>query len=131
MKPLDCLKKRDLLAAQKFDADLMREYAHDFFQQERYGDAFEFYRKLEDEAGIRRVKERAIQLGDPELLWRIEHADRNAVTRDDWTTCGDNAIKLGKFRSAAYAFRHIGDEEKAAAAENAFKPAEEGPPPAG
>ena len=116
MKPLDSIAKRDLLAATKFQPDEVRAYAQEFLAQERHGDAFEFFRKLGDEEGIRKVKEAALRLGDPELLWRIERADRSAVTRDDWLRCGENAMEMGKFRSAAYAFGHVGDENRLAAA---------------
>lgn len=128
MKPLDSIAKRDLLAAKKFDPNVVREYADDFFEHALYGDAFEFYLKIGDENTIKRVKQRTVEVGDPEVLWRIEHADRQAVTREDWAACGDKAMALGKFRSAAYAFKHIGDAEKAAAAEKEFSPpAEETP----
>ena len=136
MKPLDSLAKRDLLAARKFDADRVRAYAEQYFAEERYGDAFGFYRKLGDEDGIQSVKKIAIDLGDPELLWRIEHSDAKRVTRADWAQCGARAMALGKYRSAAYVFQRIGDAEQLAAAEKEFKPpaaatpSPEGPPPA-
>jgi len=127
MKPLHSLAKRDLLAAQKFDPDQLRAYADDFLAQERYGDALAFYAKLKDQDGIRRVKEAAIELGNPDVLWQVEREDRQGVTRDDWTACGDSAMKLGKFRSAAYIFERIGDSEKLAAAQKEFQPPS--PPP--
>ena len=127
MKRLDSLTKRDLLAARKFDPAAVREHAERFFSEERYGDAFEFYRKLGDEDRILDVKKAAIDLGDPELLWRIEHHNPARVTREDWLRCGEQAMSLGKYRSAAYVFRRIGETERLAAAEKEFKPA----PPAG
>ena len=123
MKPLDSLAKRDLLASQKFDPDLVKGYADDFLSQKRYGDALAFYIKIRDEAGIRKVKEAAVRLGNPDLLWQVEHEDRDAVTRKDWVACGDHAMRLGKFRSAAYVFERISDEEKLAVAEQEFKDA--------
>ena len=132
MKHLDSLTKRDLLAARKFDAASVRAYADQLFSQERYGDAFEFYRKLGDENGILNVKRAALELGDPELLWRIEHNDASRVTREEWARCGARAMELGKYRSAAYIFRRIGEAERLAEAEKAFKPPAEAPPsPAG
>jgi hypothetical protein len=128
MKPLNSLTKRDLVAARKFDPAAVRAYADQFFSEERYGDAFEFYRKLGDENGILNVKRAAIELGDPELLWRIEHHDASRVTREDWTRCGARAVELGKHRSAAYIFRRIGDAERLAAAEKEFMPPAEAPP---
>lgn len=132
MKPLDSIAKRDLLASQKFDPDLVKGYADDFLSQERYGDALAFYIKIRDDAGIRKVKEAAVRLGNPDLLWQVEHEDRDAVTRKDWVACGDHAMRLGKFRSATYVFERIGDPEKLAAAEREFKAAspDESRPPA-
>ena len=132
MKSINSLTKRDLLAARKFDPKVVRAHAERFFSEERYGDAFEFYRKLGDENGILNVKKAAIDLGDPELLWRIEHDDTSHVTREDWARCGARAMELGKYRSAAYVFQRIGDAERLAAAEKEFKPPAAAPPsPAG
>lgn len=122
MKTLDSLKKRDLLAAQKFTPADMREYGEDYFSQERYGEAFAFFRKAGDKEGVRRVKAKAVENGDPELLWQIEHADREDVAREDWLACGVNGEKAGKLRSAHYCFQRIGEAEKAAAVEAQFTP---------
>jgi hypothetical protein len=123
MKPLNSLTKRDLVAAKKFDPEAVREYAEQFFSEERFGDAFEFYRKLDDEEGILRIKKTAIELGDPELLWRVEHYNPARVAREDWLRCGEQAMSLGKYRSAAYVFRRIGETGRLAEAEKEFKPA--------
>jgi len=127
MKPLDSLTKRDLLAAKKFDPDDLRAHAEQYFSEDRFGDAFEFYRKLDDEDGILKIKKVALDLGDPELLWRIEHYNPALVAREDWLRCGEQAMSLGKHRSAAYVFRRIGEAGRLAEAEKEFKPA----PPAG
>jgi len=125
MRPLLSLAKRDLLAASKYDPEKVRAYADQFFSEERYGDALEFYRKLGDREGMLKVKKASMDLGDPELLWRIEHADGTLVGREDWVQCGDRAMALGKHRSAAYIFQRIGDEDRLAAAEKEFKPPSE------
>ncbi len=125
MKPLTSLAKRDLLAAKKFDPDNVRDYAEQFFSEDRFGEAFEFYRKLDDEEGVLKVKKAAIELGDPEILWRIEHYDSSRVAREDWLRCGEQAMSLGKYRSAAYVFRRLGETARLADAEKEFKPAAE------
>ena len=127
MKPLHSLAKRDLLAARKFDPETVREYADDFLAQERYDDALLLFSKIADKPGITKVKEAAINLGNPDLLWQVERQDRQTVTRNDWVACGDSAMRLSKFRSAAYVFERIGDTEKLAAAEKEFKPVSEAP----
>jgi hypothetical protein len=129
MKPLNSLAKRDLVAAKKFNPDDVRAYADQFFAEERFGDAFEFYRKLDDEEGILKIKKAAIEQGDPELLWRVEHYDPARVAREDWLRCGEQAMSLGKCRSAAFVFRRIGETERLAEAEKQFKPAAAEPPP--
>jgi hypothetical protein len=123
MKPLNSIAKRDLLAAKKFNPDDVRTYADDFFSQERFGDAFEFYRKLGNEEGILKVKKAAIELGDPEILWRVEHDNPARVAREDWLRCGEQAMSLGKWRGAAYVFRRIGEAARLAEAEREFMPA--------
>jgi hypothetical protein len=129
MKPLNSLTKRDLLAARKFDPDDIRAHAEQYFSEDRFGDAFEFYRKLDDEDGILKIKKVALDLGDPELLWRIEHYNPALVAREDWLRCGEQAMSLGKHRSAAYVFRRIGETGRLAEAEKEFKPAAGAPPP--
>ena len=123
MKPLNSLAKRDLLAAKKFNAEDVRMHAEDYFAQERYGDAFEFYRKLGDEEGILKVRNAAIELGDPEILWRVERDHPSRVTREDWLRCGEQAMSLGKWRAAAYVFRRIGEAGRLTDAEKEFMPA--------
>ena len=130
MKPLDSIGKRDLLAAERYKEAVVREYAEDYLEQGLYGDAFEFFRKLADEDGVNRVKRAVIGDADPEVLWRIEKAFPHTVTPDDWVQCGEAATKAGKFRCAAYAFEHINDSERLAAATKEFTPAEEAPPDA-
>ena len=127
MKPLNSLTKRDLLAAKKFAPEDVRAYAEQFFSEDRFGDAFEFYRKLDDEEGILKIKKVAIELADPELLWRIEHHNPARVAREDWLRCGEQAMSLGKHRSAAYVFRRIGETGRLADAEKEFMPASEAP----
>jgi len=129
MKPLNSLTKRDLLAAKKFDPDDLRAHAEQFFSEDRFGDAFEFYRKLDDEDAILKIKKAAIELGDPELLWRIEHHNSARVAREDWLRCGERAMSLGMYRSAAYVFQRIGETGRLAEAEKEFKPAVEAPQP--
>jgi hypothetical protein len=116
-----------LLAAKKFDPDSVREYADEFLAQDRFGDAFEFYRKLDDRDGILKVKKSAIEVGDPEVLWRIEHYNSALVSREEWLQCGEQAMKMGKHRSAAYVFRRTGEAERLAEAEKEFKPAAAAP----
>jgi hypothetical protein len=128
MEPINSLTKRDLLAARKFDPKVVRAHAEQFLSEERYGEAFEFYRKLGDENGILNVTRAAVDMGDPELLWRIEHDDASHVTREDWARCGARAMELGKYRSAAYVFQRIGEAERLAAAEKGFKPPVAAPP---
>ncbi len=115
MKTLDSLRKRDLLASAKFDAAQVRAYAEDYFAQERFGEAFAFFRKAGEKEGVRRCKARAIELGDPELLWQIEHADRSEVTREDWLACGEKAEGMGKLRNALYVYERLGETARAEA----------------
>jgi len=122
MKPLNCLKKRDLLAAKKFDPEVVREYAEEFFGEGLYSDALAFFRKIEDRKGLDRVKRAAVESGDPEILWRVEHDDRAMIEKSDWASCGEAAMRLEKFRNAAFAFRKAGDEARQAKAEAEFMP---------
>ena len=127
MKPLDCLEKRDLLAAKKFDPDIVREYAEEFFNEGLYGDAFAFFRKIEDRKGLERVKRAAVEEGNPEILWRLEHDDRSMIENSDWQACGEAAMRQERFRNAAFAFRKSGDAERQAKAEAEFMPPPEEP----
>ena len=129
MKPLDSLSKRDLLAAESYDPAVVREYAEAFLSQEYYSDALEFFQKLNDREAITKIKQVAVETASPDILWRIEHDNPEAVTQADWTDCGESAMRLGKFRAAAYVFERIGNSERLAAAEREFKPSCEDPEP--
>ena len=122
MKPLTVLAKRDLLAAEKFDSDEVLEYANDFFEQELYGDALEFYRKLGDNKGVERVMHKAVETGDAEILWRIARYNKALITLSHWEQCGDQAMRNQKYRDAAFAFKRAGKDEKRARAEREFLP---------
>ena len=124
MKPLDSIAKRDLLAAEKFDPEAVKAYADTFLSEERHGDALAFYIKIEDVADIQKVKEAAIRLGNPDILWQV-HNNREAVSQKDWLACGKNAMRLEKFRSAAFVFERIGEAELLAEAEKEFRPPSE------
>ena len=89
--PLNALTKRDLLAAQKFDPDEVRQAAEAFFEDKLYSDALEFYAKLQDAAGLDRIKRVAIEMGNPELMWRLANYARDRVTKQDWSACGCTA----------------------------------------
>jgi len=123
MKPLDSLAKRDLLAARKYNPETVRAYAEEFLQRELYGDAFAFYHKLKDEEGVRRVMNAAVEQAETDVLWLIERAYPKLMTREQWARCGENAVRMGKYRCAAYAFRRIGDAARLAQAEKTFTPA--------
>ena len=131
MKPLNSLAKRDLLAAQSFDPEELLAYAEQCYSEGKFGDAFEFYRKLKNRDGLLKVKKATMDIGDSEVLWRIEHTAPDLVAREDWSRCGEKAMELGKHRSAAYAFERIGDAERLAAAQREFKPPAEAPPSPG
>lgn len=120
MKPLDSLAKRDLLAAEKFDAETVKGYADEFLAQGQHGDAFAFYRKLDDEAGIRRVMAAAVAEAETDVLWLAERYYPEIMTREQWARCGENAMGLEKFRCAAYVFERIGDAARLAEAGKAF-----------
>jgi len=130
MSHLNSIAKRDLLAATRFSPETIRNHADEFFAEGRFGDAFEFFRKIDDRPGVQRVKQAVVELGDPEVLWRIEKAYPKEISKDDWARCGRNAMQAGKFHSAAYVFQRIGDAEGLAQAEKQFKPAEEASPSA-
>lgn len=123
MKPLNSLTKRDLLASRKFNRDEIRSYGEEYFAQERFGEAFEFYRKIDDRECIRKVKRVVVEIGDPEVLWRIQQSFGEEVGDADWVECGDNAMKLAKYRSAAYCYERAKRDDKLAEARNAISPA--------
>lgn len=128
MKPLDSLAKRDLLAADKFDPETILGYADEFLANGHNGDAFAFFRKLNDEKGVHRVMEAAIADSETDILWLIERYYPEIMTREQWARCGENAMRQEKFRCAAYVFERIRDTARLAEAEKKFKPVEESNP---
>jgi len=127
MKPLDCIAKRDLLAAAKFDADTVRACAEDYLQSGRLGEAFEFFRKIADRSGVTRVRDAGVGEGEPEVLWRIEKSFPDLMPREEWLRCAEAALAMEKPRCAAYVYEHLHDAERLAAVQMTLTPAEAPP----
>jgi hypothetical protein len=127
MKPLNSITKRDMLAATKFKIETIRAYGAEFLDEGRLGDAFEFFRKADDQSGVRKTLKRAVSASDTDLIWRIEKVYPDLVEKSHWIECGEEAMTAEKFRVAAYAFAHVRSEELQAKAEKEFMPAEEAP----
>ncbi len=109
---MNCVEKRDLLFSEKASAAELSKAGEDFLSQGRLADALSFFLKADDESGIGRVTDLAVEEGDTFLLEQLRLAKRT-VDAALWTKTAANAERLGKLDFAIRGYRAAGDDAKA------------------
>jgi len=112
--PAHYLKKRDTLHNPKATPQALAAVGHEFFAQEAYSDALDFFEKARDEEGLRKIKQAALQNGDSFLLARLARFDAKLVVEADWEKAAEAADKRGIPSMAAFARKKIAPEPQAA-----------------
>lgn len=111
-KVLNCLKKRDLLHNPQINSDQLSQYGREYFSEDRLADALNFFEKAKNQEGIRRIRERSIEDGDPFLLQQTSKLLKESAPEAAWRKAGEKALADGRFQQALTAFRAIPDEEQ-------------------
>ncbi|MBI5605532.1 MAG: hypothetical protein HY879_19550 [Deltaproteobacteria bacterium] len=111
-KVLNCLKKRDLLHNPQINRDQLSQYGREYFSEDRLADALNFFEKAQNQEGIRRIRERSIEDGDPFLLQQTSKLLKESAPEAAWRKAGEKALADGRFQQALTAFRAIPDEEQ-------------------
>jgi len=83
--------------------------AEKYFEAGRLLDALEFFFMANHEAGIDRIRQKAIESGDTFLLDQIERVTRNEESLDSWRKAAVAAEKKGKLAFALHAYEKVGD----------------------
>jgi hypothetical protein len=107
-----CLKKRDLLHNPQISNDQLSQYGREFFNQVRLVDALNFFEKAQDLEGIRKIRERSIEEGDPFLLQQTSKLLKETAPEGAWRKVGEKALADGRFQQAMTAFKAIQDVEQ-------------------
>ena len=114
--PTHYLKKRDLLHSERTSPETLSRVGQEFFAQQRYSDALDFFEKARDADNIQKVKRHALEEGDTFLLARLERFDRALVSREDWDKAAEQAIAKGKASMAEFVQRRFAPPPAAAGA---------------
>jgi hypothetical protein len=103
--PKNYIKRRDFLHSEKTSPSILSATGQEFFAQERYSDALDFFEKAKDMDGVQKIKRVALEHGDTFLLARLDRFDRTLVTREDWETAAKAAEAAGKASMAVFVAR--------------------------
>jgi hypothetical protein len=111
-KIVTCLKKRDLLHNPQISNEQLSQYGREYFNQGQLVDALNFFEKAQDLEGIRQIRERSIEEGDPFLLQQTSKLLKETAPEGAWRKVGEKASADGRFQQAMTAFKVIHDEEQ-------------------
>lgn len=106
------IAKRDILYSPETPKEQLSDYGRQYLEANLLPDALEFFAMAKDEAGMTKVKEKGIDLGDSYLLRRLERVQAEMVKPADWLRLGETAWSVGKFRDALEAFTRAGNDSK-------------------
>ena len=122
LENLTSIQKRDLLASENLSPENALVYAEFLFGRQGFDDALAFFAKAESQEGIERVKRVALEHGNSGLLFEVARRRPAEVVSADWDQLGDNAVDLGKYAYAVFAYRRSGNDEKRRQAEQHYTP---------
>ena len=122
--PKHYIKRRDFLHSEKSSPEALSQAGREFFAQERYSDALDFFEKSNDKDGVQKIKRIALQNGDTFLLARLDRFDRTLVTREEWDAAAKTAEAVGRPSMAAFVARRFAPPPGPAEKKPAEKPGE-------
>jgi len=107
------IEKRNILAARDVPVQTLVDYGNAYLEAEALDDSYNFFEKAGHVEGLKRVKQRAIDLGNTAvMLFNIQRSKHIQITNEDWLAAAQNAIKAGRLTYAAQAYRKLGDIPK-------------------
>lgn len=108
----DPIEKRNILAAKDVSAQTLSDYGNAFFEAEALDDAYNFFEKAGDVEGLKKVKQRAIEMGATASLFNMLRSKHVQLAKEDWLAAAESAVKRGKLTYAAQVYRKLGDVER-------------------
>ena len=110
MSPLSLIKKRDLLYSDKTSAAEASKQAEKFLEDGLRVDALSLFEKANDQAGLDKLSQIALDEGDSFLLLKVYKAKGEEPPENLLKAIGDKAFEMGKYHDAKTAYEHLGDE---------------------
>ena len=111
-KLLSCLKKRNLLNADKMDRSELVKFGERYMQDGRFSDSIDFYQKAEHVEGLNQLSELCKAEGDYFLYQRLTKILERSPSNEEWMQLGDNALAQGKFLFARSAYQQADSSAK-------------------
>lgn len=118
---LSCLKKRDLIQEGSSDREALNRYGREYAAQGRSLEALEFFEQTRDEEGLRALKTRGLEEGDPFLFKQACRLLKEIPDSADWKTVGEKALAAGRTLQALAVFRSLGDDVRIGEVEKMVK----------
>ncbi|MFP3870655.1 MAG: hypothetical protein ACLFVT_07245 [Syntrophobacteria bacterium] len=116
-KLLQCLKKRDVLNADRADAAELIKLGERYLQEDRLSDAIDFFEKAGYRDGLYGLRERCVGEGDYFLYQRLTKILNDSPDNEEWIRLGDNALVQGKLLFARQSYLRAGHSQKLAQVE--------------
>ena len=89
----------------------LQNYGDLFFEEGRFSDALDFYKKANHNNGLQKIKDAAFNSGDV-MLWKQAAKILNLELKPaDWESIGQKAIELKKYSFASHALKEANNEE--------------------
>jgi hypothetical protein len=111
--PKNYLKKRDLLWNPRTPAATLAAAGWEYFREEAYSDALDYFERAREEKGLEEVKRLALKEGDAFLLFRLGKLDPKRIAAADWEEVARAARAQNKESMALFAERQLHPPEQA------------------
>jgi hypothetical protein len=103
--------KQKILYIDKVNPHLLQNYGDMFLEEGFFSDALDFYQKENDNSGMQKIKDIAINSGDVMLFQQAAKALHLELKPADWGSIGQKAIDLKKYLFAQHALERANNEE--------------------
>ncbi len=109
---LGCLKKRELIQEVTTSRETLIKFGQEYLKEGRWLEALEFFERAPDPEGLRTLKNRGLEEGDPFLYKQACRFLKESPEPADWKLIGEKALSQGRWLQALTAFKALADETK-------------------
>ena len=107
---LDYRSKQKILYTDKSNQNVLQDYGNSFLEQGLSSEALEFYQRANDNNGLQKIKDMALNSGDVMLFQQTAKALRLELKPADWEAVGKKAMELKKYFFARHALEKANNE---------------------
>ncbi|PKN06337.1 MAG: hypothetical protein CVU72_05000 [Deltaproteobacteria bacterium HGW-Deltaproteobacteria-7] len=111
LKLPDYRLKQKLLYIDKVNPGTLQNYGDLYLEEGQLSDALDFYLKANNNDGLQKIKEAALNSGDAMLFSQAAKALNMELKPDDWEAIGKKAIEFKKYFFAQHALEKANNEE--------------------